>query len=75
MIMWVPYHLNESLVIYVSKKVGNQNNLDHFYYIQTTILAALSVRPSVRPSVFLQKRKFGEQTSRILEFKPEGLEG
>ena len=33
MIMWVPYHLNESLVIFVSKKVGNQKNLDHFYYI------------------------------------------
>ena len=41
-----------------------------------------SVRLSV--SVFLQSfflskmdqiRKFGEQTSRILEFKPEGLEG
>ena len=39
----------------------------------------LCVRPSVRLSeclsVFLQTRKFGEQTSRILEFKPEGLEG
>ena len=44
-----------------------------------------SVHPSVRLSVFLQKkcfssrmdqiRKCGEQTSRILEFKPEGLEG
>ena len=38
----------------------------------------LCVRPSVRLSeclsVFLQTRKFGEQTSRILEFKPEGLE-
>ena len=44
----------------------------------------MSVRVSVRLSVSLQKifsskmdqiRKFGEQTSRILEFKPEGLEG
>ena len=45
----------------------------------------LCVRPSVCLSVFLQKknfsskmdqiRKFGEQTSRILEFKPKGLEG
>ena len=44
----------------------------------------MSVRLSEWVSVFLQKknsskmdqiRKFGEQTSRILEFKPEGLEG
>ena len=42
-----------------------------------------AVCPSVWVSVFMQKkisskmdqtRKFGEQTSRILEFKPEGLE-
>ena len=43
----------------------------------------MSVRFSVLVSVFLQKhflmgmdqaRKFGEQTSRILEFNPEGLD-
>ena len=43
----------------------------------------VSVLVSVCLSVFLQKkilmgmdqaRKFGEQTSRILEFKPEGLD-
>ena len=43
----------------------------------------MSVRVSVCLSVFLQKkflmgmdqaRKFGEQTPRILEFKPEGLD-
>ena len=27
------------------------------------------------PSKMDQTRKFGEKTSRILEFKPEGLEG
>ena len=46
---------------------------------------SFDVYPSVWVSVFLQKkffsskmdqiRKFGEQTSRILELKPEGLEG
>ena len=53
------------------------------YYLSYDVCACF--RPSVRLSVFLQKnffsskmdeiRKFGEQTSRILEFKPEGLEG
>ena len=39
------------------------------YYFSGAVCA------SVRLSVFLQKCKFGEQISRILEFKPEGLEG
>ena len=49
------------------------------YYLSFDVCACF------RLSVFLQKKffrpkwikfpKFGEQTSRILEFKPEGLEG
>ena len=54
------------------------------YYLSYDVCACF--RPSVCPSECLsakknfsskmdQIRKFGEQTSRILEFKPEGLEG
>ena len=54
------------------------------YYLSYDVCACF--RPSVRLSECLsakiffsskmdQIRKFGEQTSRILEFKPKGLEG
>ena len=53
------------------------------YTTVATILATMSVRVSVLVSVFLQKNllmvmdqacKFSEQTSRIPEFRPKGLE-
>ena len=76
MLKWYSYKLNDiNINIFVY--------LNYYFSYDVCACFRLSECLSVCLSVFLQKKilmgmdqacKFGEQTSRILEFKPEGLD-